>query len=140
MGNNKASSKKNNWLTIIILIAVLLGGGQGLQLFGDTDSADSSTVTNGTEVAVEYEFRTDALLAQHYEKHGIEMGFETAEEYERAANAVVANEDVLHKIEAEDGDDVYYLEETNEFVVISTDGYIRTYFYPSDGIEYFERQ
>ena len=28
----------------------------------------------------------------------------------------------------------------NEFVVLSRDGYIRTYFYPSDGIEYFERQ
>ena len=31
-------------------------------------------------------------------------------------------------------------EETNEFVVVSTDGYIRTYFNPSDGIDYFNRQ
>ena len=31
-------------------------------------------------------------------------------------------------------------ESTNEFVIVSTDGYIRTYFKPSDGIEYFKRQ
>ena len=46
----------------------------------------------------------------------------------------------IHKLEAEDGDDVYYLEETNEFVIVSTDGYIRTYFKPSKGIDYYNRQ
>ena len=40
----------------------------------------------------------------------------------------------------ERGDDVYYLEETNEFVVVSTDGYIRTYFLPDGGKAYFDRQ
>ena len=44
------------------------------------------------------------------------------------------------KIEEEDGDDVYYIESTNEFVVVSKDGYLRTYFYPSDGLDYFNRQ
>ena len=37
-------------------------------------------------------------------------------------------------------DNVYYLESTNEFVIVSTDGYIRTYFKPNDGIDYFNRQ
>ena len=46
----------------------------------------------------------------------------------------------LHKLEAEDGDDVYYLENTNEFVIVSTDGYIRTYFKPSRGMEYYNKQ
>ena len=46
----------------------------------------------------------------------------------------------IHKKEKEDGDDVYYLENTNEFVIVSTDGYIRTYFEPEDGIRYYERQ
>ena len=68
------------------------------------------------------------------------MGFDSPEDYEDAANKVIDDEDVLHKIEEEDGDDVYYLEETNEFVVVSKDGYIRTYFYPNDGIDYFNRQ
>ena len=85
-------------------------------------------------------FRNDQLLRQHFNKHGADMGFATKEEYEAAASAVVSNPNALHKIEAEDGDDVYYVEETNEFVIVSGDGYLRTYFYPGDGIDYFNRQ
>lgn len=85
-------------------------------------------------------FRSESLREDHYQKHGIEMGFASEEAYERAAAAVVSDSRALHKLEKEDGDDVYYIEETNEFVIVSTDGYIRTYFYPRDGIEYFERQ
>ncbi len=93
------------------------------------------------EVTVaEVTFRSQKLLDQHYDKHGIEMGFASAEEYELAAYKVIIHPDTLHKIEAEDGDDVYYREETNEFVVVSQDGYIRTYFNPSAGIDYYNRQ
>lgn len=88
----------------------------------------------------EVTFRSQKLLDQHYDKHGIEMGFASAEEYELAAYKVIIHPDTLHKIEAEDGDDVYYREETNEFVVVSQDGYIRTYFNPSAGIDYYNRQ
>ena len=89
---------------------------------------------------VDYKFRNQKLLDSHYEKHGIEMGFESAAAYEAAASAVVNNPEALHKTEKEDGDDVYYLEDTNEFVIVSKDGYIRTYFNPNDGIKYFNRQ
>lgn len=68
------------------------------------------------------------------------MGFKSAEEYEKAAAAVPNNPAALHKTEKEDGDDVYYIESTNEFVVVSTDGYIRTYFNPDRGIDYFNKQ
>lgn len=64
-------------------------------------------------------------------------GCSTESEYVAAANAVVANDSALHKEEA-DGDDIYYLEETGELVVVSTKGYIRTYFI-SD-LDYFGRQ
>ena len=87
-----------------------------------------------------YSFRNERLLNQHYEKHGIEMGFDTIEEYVAAANAVISHPDVLHKKEAEDNDDVYFLEATSEFVIVSTDGYIRTYFIASGGIDYYNRQ
>ena len=66
--------------------------------------------------------------------------FRRREEYERAAAAVITDPRALHKIEKEDGDDVYYIEETNEFVVVSTDGFIRTYFLPDSGKEYYYRQ
>lgn len=85
-------------------------------------------------------FRNDKLLNEHFEKHGKEMGFTDAKVYEQAAAAVVANPLALHKLEAEDNDDVYYLESTNEFVIVSTDGYIRTYFKPDKGKEYFDQQ
>lgn len=94
-----------------------------------------------TKAAKNYlRFRNYNLLDQHYEKHGIEMGFANREDYEAAAAAVVVNPEALHKTEAEDGDDIYYVESTNEFVVVSKDGYIRTYFLPSAGKKYYDRQ
>ena len=68
-----------------------------------------------TEDYVAYYFRNDDLLEQHYEKHGMDMGFESMEAYEEAASAVIYHPDVLSKTEAEDGDYVYYLEESNDF-------------------------
>jgi hypothetical protein len=91
-----------------------------------------------TEPGIRYEFRNRNLLDKHYEKHGIEMGFESAEEYEAAASAVINDPEALHKLEQEDGDDVFYLEDTGEFVVLSTDGFIRTYYYADKA--YFDRQ
>ncbi len=89
---------------------------------------------------VTYEFRKQQYLDEHFEKHGSEFEYETAEEYLAGANRVINDPNSLYKTEAEDGDHIYYLESTNEFVVVSTDGYIRTYFRPSAGIDYFNRQ
>lgn len=99
----------------------------------DQTQESSSTVR-------QYSFRNAELLEEHYQKHGVEMGFSSSAEYQMAANAVVNNENSLHKLEAEDGDDVYYLEATNDFVIVSTDGYIRTYFRPDGGINYYNKQ
>lgn len=100
----------------------------------------TAEVTETESPAKQYRFRNSDLLISHYEKHGIEMGFASAEEYEKAAAAVINAPGVLHKYEKEDNDDVYYLESTNEFVIVSTDGYIRTYFKPDSGKDYFDRQ
>ena len=93
---------------------------------------------------IEYYFRTENQLEQHFQKHGYEFegdfDYETAEDYEIGASDVINNPDALYKTEADDGDGVYYIEGTNEFVVLSKDGYIRTYFRPSAGIDYFNRQ
>lgn len=117
-----------------------------------TESADE-TVTEASSgifddysdnTYVEYYFRTEKQRDQHFEKHGGEFeedfGYENAEDYEQGASDVINDPDALFKTEAEDGDGVYYIEETNEFVILSTDGYIRTYFRPSAGIDYFDRQ
>ena len=106
----------------------------------ETNEGSSQSQRIPEDSAASLTFRNDKLLEEHYEKHGIEMGFDSPEEYEQAAAAVVANPDALYKTEAEDGDGVYYIQDTNEFVIVSTDGYIRTYFYPNSGIAYFNRQ
>ncbi|MBO4506418.1 MAG: hypothetical protein J5728_08345 [Lachnospiraceae bacterium] len=104
------------------------------------NSSDNGSVTDTPADYVTYKFRSKKLLDQHYEKHGKEMGFASAADYEKAASDVVNNPDALNKIEKEDGDYVYYVEATNEFVIVSTDGYIRTYFLPSAGKSYYDRQ
>ncbi len=98
----------------------------------EDEKSDDTTVT--------YSFRNDKLMNDHFAKHNEDFNYATVEEYVEGANRVINDENSLHKLEAEDGDDVYYLEETNEFVIVSTDGYIRTYFKPSKGIDYYNRQ
>ena len=150
-------NSKKPWLYCILTILFLLFGGTGVV---GTVTDTETTVPQQTEVIVEelqqadsqvvveeqyvqeitYYFRNEKLLNEHYEKHGKEMGFDSPKSYEAAANEVIGNPDTLHRIEKEDGDDVYYLEANNGFVVVSIDGYIRTFFYPDDGIDYFNRQ
>ena len=110
-----------------------------------TTQTTTTQETTWTTTAVQtpradYQFRKYSMLESHYYKHGIDMGFDSPEEYLAAANAVIANPDALTKTEKEDGDTVFYVEATNEFVVLSTDGYIRTYFLPDGGKRYFDRQ
>ena len=97
-------------------------------------SSEAGVISSG------FRFRTPELLMSHFTKHGIDMGFTTPEAYEEAASRVVTNPRAFHKTEAEDGDDVYYVEDANEFVVMSRDGYIRTYFNPDRGKAYFDKQ
>jgi len=105
-----------------------------------TTQTTTWTTTAAQTPRADYQFRKYSMLESHYYKHGIDMGFDSPEEYLAAANAVIANPDALTKTEKEDGDTVFYVEATNEFVVLSTDGYIRTYFLPDGGKRYFDRQ
>lgn len=110
----------------------------GCSFVSDEAQSASSHDTAAAETASHLTFRTDEKLQQHFEKHGWETGCSTAEEYLAAANAVIANPDSLHKLQAEDGDDLYFLESTGEFVVVSPAGYIRTYYLTDRN--YFDRQ
>lgn len=149
------NKKKSKLYYMIAILAILFGGTGVAGIITGTET----TIPQQTMVAAEqqqleeqvvqeaapieeitYSFRNEKLLNDHYEKHGIEMGFDSAESYEAAANEVINHPDTLHRIEEEDGDDVYYLEENNGFVIVSIDGYIRTFFYPDDGLDYFNRQ
>ncbi len=153
--NNKIFSKIKAKYPLAALVILIVAALMGKPILEDNSSeapvstttlteSEATEVSESEEIAAEavtnYTFRSNEQYINHYEKHGIEMGFDSAEDYLAAANKVISSKDALHKLEAEDNDHIYYLEETNEFVVLSQDGYIRTYFLPSDGIDYFNRQ
>ena len=138
--NYKSDSKKKTFRNIIaaglVLIVLLLG-----KLFNiDINWQEIRTNFGTQENNVSLEFRNETLWEDHFEKHGSEFGYKTKEEYLKGANEVINSSTSKHKTEAEDGDEIYYDEDKNEIVFVSIDGYIRTYFKPSDGINYYNRQ
>ena len=138
---DKDKRYKNNikliiFVTVLALSTLLWPNSQSTE---PVTSEAPATEKSVSESYVEYTFANEDLLQDHFEKHGREMGFESAKDYERAASDVINNPAALHKTESEDGDDVYYLESSNELVILSTYGKIRTYFLPDAGKAYFDR-
>jgi len=127
-----------------IILVLLVYGGTALLAPNDGTQTPNSNAgyTSDKSMNEVYSFRTEDLLASHYQKHGTEFGDITTEEYLQGANELInsSSPDILTKYEAEDGDKIYYAQTTNEFLVLSADGYIRTYFKPDDGIAYYNRQ
>lgn len=138
--NYKNKGNKKTFRNIIamglVIIVLLLG-----KLFNiDINWQEIRTNFGSQENNVSLEFRNETMWEEHFEKHGSEFGYKSKEEYLKGANEVINSSTSKHKIEAEDGDEIYYNEEKNEIVFVSTDGYIRTYFKPNDGINYYNRQ
>ena len=111
----------------------------------DTTTTAETTTTTTTAAAKEYvtySFRTKKQFEGHFEKHGKEFGDITKEQYLQKANDLINNDSdtILHKTETEDGDYIFYDTVNNEILFLSTDGYIRTYFKPNKGIEYYNKQ
>ena len=134
--NNKGKTFRNIIIVGLVLLLSLIG-----KVFNvDFDFSNIGNVLESQQTGTVLEFRNDNLWEEHFIKHGSEFGYSTKEEYLEGANEVVASAYSKHKKEAEDGDDIYYDAENNEIVFVSEDGYIRTYFKPSDGINYYNRQ
>ena len=145
MGRSGGGSQKQRIIqavTTVALIAVaILCSVLGL----DDIASDLFALQGGTSYGVvasdqvgNLTFRDEERLESHFQKHGAEMGYSSAADYLAGANAVISNPDALHKTQSEDGDDVYFLESTGEFVVVSQKGYIRTYYLATK--DYFNRQ
>lgn len=107
-----------------------------------TAAAATTTTTAAAKEYVTYSFRTKKQFDGHFEKHGKEFGDITKKQYLQKANDLINNDSdtILHKTEAEDGDYIFYDTVNNEILFLSTDGYIRTYFKPNKGIEYYNKQ
>ncbi len=90
------------------------------------------------------QFRNKDRFEEHYQKHVIdqqEFGDITREEYMALAQALVdsGGDGILSKVD-EDKNTLYYDPETNSFAVVSKDGYLRTFFKPSQGRKYYDKQ
>ena len=134
--NNKGKTFRNIIIVALVLFLSFIG-----KVFNiDLDVLNIGSILQSQQTGTVLEFRNDNLWEEHFIKHGSEFGYSTKEEYLQGANEVVASAYSKHKKEAEDGDDIYYDTENNEIVFVSEDGYIRTYFKPTDGINYYNRQ
>ncbi len=88
-------------------------------------------------------FREGDRLLNHFGDHANEWSppIKTAEEYLQRAFEFFrrpVGENILQKVRG--GDVLRYDVLTNEFGVMAEDGYIRTFFRPKDGLQYFMRQ
>ena len=85
-----------------------------------------------------YTFSSIDIRDELYESFGTDRGFSYAEKYEHGASSVINDSDAIMKIERESADRIYYVEATNELVVLSYDGFIKGYYCPKEGKEYFD--
>lgn len=138
--NNPRTPLEKAIYGIVVLAIVLAGALFGGQVVNTGAPTSQEAVSNQeqAEQASSLTFRNQDRLESHYLKHGIDMGYDSAEDYQAGANTVISNPNALHKTQTEDGDDVYFLKKTGEFVVVSQQGYIRTYFIADE--DYYDRQ
>jgi len=88
-------------------------------------------------------FRGAAQLADHFARHGADVGANTPEAYVALAQALrdaPAGGDVLEIVRPVDGVISRFDRRSGAFGAFDRDGTIRTFFKPEDGEAYFRRQ
>ncbi len=85
-------------------------------------------------------FASSEKLVSHFAKHGPKMGFKSVDEYLGGARNLINQNQGVAKFVRQNGDTLYYNRATNEFAVMSQDGYLRTYFKPKQGAKYWNGQ
>jgi len=133
----------------IALFVVVIAAVVGVSRFGGTNQpapapASVSTVANsGTGVVWSHGHSGNRNNAEeHWQKHGRDFPeFHSAEDYEQGALRFVTNPPpgTLTK-SRENGDTLFYDPATNTFAVKDRSGEPRTFFRPSSGRAYWDRQ
>ena len=94
----------------------------------------------GPSTFAEY-WTSEYLEIRHFNDHGHEFGYNNINEYSKSAkNFANNNEKGIKSFRAKNGSIYKYNPKTNEFMIITKDGKIITYFKPSGGSGYFENQ
>jgi len=87
-------------------------------------------------------FASRQKLVDHYKKHGLEFGAVTMEQYLRKAQDLrdrPAGGAILESVRPE-GVVTRFDRGSGDFIAFNRDGIIRTYFRPTDGEKYYQRQ
>lgn len=128
------------WIALLLVLLVWLPTAacsrEGGATFVDNEEYSSQ------EVDADYGFSSYEELREHYSKHGNEFGSITQDEYLRRAKALrdaPVGGNVLQIIRS-DGRRTRFDRDTGNFLVFVSDGTIITFFRPSDGERYFNRQ
>jgi pyocin large subunit-like protein len=86
-------------------------------------------------------FRTDDLLRDHYAKYGHEFGSITRQQYLHLAQQLRDSHAGKYILESKRPDGLIKFDRRHGyFGAYEPDGTIRTFFIPTDGVRYFERQ
>ncbi|MBI5167995.1 MAG: hypothetical protein HZA61_00765 [Candidatus Eisenbacteria bacterium] len=87
-------------------------------------------------------FRSHERLAEHFQKHGREVGAANEADYLRMAQALrdAAAGGNVEELKRDDGVTCRFDRASGCFLAFNDDGTIRTFFRPRDGQRYFERQ
>ena len=94
----------------------------------------------GPSTYAEY-WTSEYAEVNHFYAHGYDMGYAYIADYSQAAINFANSEDEENiSFTAENGSIYKYNEDTNEFLIVSKDGRIVTYFEPDRDIEYFYEQ
>ncbi len=132
---------------VVLVVALAAGCGPGAP--AGTRTADSAAAApapsanaNAPGWGADVGFRSRAHLAEHFAKHGAEMGASSAADYLRQAQSLrdrPAGGDVL-ELRRADGAVCRFDRASGAFLAANADGTIRTFFKPRNGERYFERQ
>lgn len=108
----------------------------------DLEMIKSRLTSGGNDGKIEVRFETPEKMQKHYDKHIDKYGNISISEYTALANELVNAKDTddIERIVRSDESTAIYRFSTNDFLVITKDGYIRTFFKPDDGEAYWREE
>lgn len=108
----------------------------------DLETIKSRLTSGGNDGKIEVRFETPEKMQKHYDKHIDKYGNISISEYIALANELVNAKDTddIERIVRSDESTAIYRFSTNDFLVITKDGYIRTFFKPDDGEAYWREE
>src|SRR3989344_4725992 len=111
-------------------------------LLNDLDEAVAGSGNSGGKTAGGgSNFASDKLSESHFKDHGAEFGFTSEKEYSQAAQKLIDSKTGkgIEGYTRPNGDVVRYDTKTNSYAVKTKDGVIKTYFKPTEGYNYYQR-